>query len=126
MPRQSTRAQMLHDIDQTALALARLQYQHAIDDDESMDSESDSSFASLDLARHSDLDIFLNIMITPPSPLSPVLSAFSDFSDFSDSDSSDDHDHLTAYYNRAQDAIATLRDEVAKARVLRKVSEPMP
>jgi hypothetical protein len=62
-------------------------------------------------------------MLTPPSPHSPVLSALSDSSD---SDSSDNHDILTNYYNRAQDAIATLRDEVEKARVLHRPDEPMP
>ncbi|KAG2745641.1 hypothetical protein P692DRAFT_20741219 [Suillus brevipes Sb2] len=62
-------------------------------------------------------------MITPPSPLSPALS---DFSGFSDSSSSDDDTYIITRYNRLQDAIATLRDEVVRARILHRPSEPLP
>jgi hypothetical protein len=121
MPRQSNRAQMLNEIDQAALVVARARYQHVMEDDDSTDSI--SSLDSFDLADNSELDIFMNIMITPPSPLSPALS---DFSGFSDSSSSDDDTYIITRYNRLQDAIATLRDEVVRARILHRPSEPLP
>jgi hypothetical protein len=63
----------------------------------------------------------MNIVITPPSPLSPFISDFSDF------DSSDDEaDHITTRYDHLRVQIASLRDEVEKARVLHHPDEPMP
>jgi hypothetical protein len=123
MPRQSKRQQMLNDIDQAALVVARARYQHVMEDDDSTDSIS-SLDSQLDLTCDSDLDIFMDIMLSPSSPLSP---AFSGLSDLSDGDiSSDDDDHTLARYNRLQDSIATLWDEVLKARVLHRPDEPLP
>ncbi|KIK32714.1 hypothetical protein CY34DRAFT_100906 [Suillus luteus UH-Slu-Lm8-n1] len=62
--------------------------------------------------------------MTPPSPLSPALSDFSGFSD--NSSLSGDDTYIITCYNRLQDAIATLRDEVVRARILHRPSEPLP
>ena len=110
MPRQSNRAQILHDLDQAALALARATYEHVAQDHQPTDSLSNSSDSELDL----------NLAITPPSPY------FSDFSDFDFDSSGDEADHITARYDRLRDRIAALRDEVEKARVLHRPDEPMP
>ena len=84
MPRQSNRAQILHDLDQAALALARATYEHVAQDHQPTDSLSNSSDSELDL----------NLAITPPSPY------FSDFSDFDFDSSGDEADHITAHYDR--------------------------
>jgi hypothetical protein len=114
---------MLNNFDQAALVVARAKYQHVMEDDDSTDSI--SSFDSdLDLTHDSDLKIFMNIMLSPLSPLSP---AFSGLSDFSDGDnSSDDDDYITASYNRLQDSIAALQDEVTKTRRLNIPPLPLP
>jgi len=123
MPHQSTHAQMLNNLDQTALVVVRAKYQHVMEDDDSTDSI--SSFDSdLDLTHDSDLEIFMNIMLSPPSPLSP---AFSGLSDFSDGDNSpDDDDYITASYNRLQYSIAALQDEVTKTHRLNIPPAPLP
>jgi hypothetical protein len=108
MPRQSHRQQVLHDLDRAALALARVTYEHVVQD--SSDSLSSPS-------SDSELD---DIAMMPPSPLSPFLS------DFSSSDFSDEGDHILTHYNRLSDQIAALQDEVEKAHVLHHPDEPMP
>ena len=114
-PRQSLRAQLLETLDHTALAVARAQLEHEMQDDTTSSISSDTS------ESNSDIDVD-PIVITPPSPMSPILL---DISDFSDSDaSSDEVDHIAMQYNRLQDAIAALRDEVEQARVLHRPDEP--
>ncbi|KAG2072895.1 hypothetical protein BDR04DRAFT_1152991 [Suillus decipiens] len=123
MPHQSTHAQMLNNLNQAGLVVAREKYQHVMEDNDSTDSI--SSFDSdLDLTHDSDLEIFINIMLSPPSPLSP---AFSGLSDFSDGDnSSDDDDYTITSYNRLQDSIVALQDEVTKTCRLNIPPVPLP
>lgn len=86
-----------------------------------MQDDTTSSISSDTSESNSDIDVD-PIVITPPSPMSPILL---DISDFSDSDaSSDEVDHIAMQYNRLQDAIAALRDEVEQARVLHRPDEP--
>ena len=111
MPRTSTRQELLHVVDQAAYALAQSKYWNAVQDHEDSSSDFDTNFDT------DDMDI------TPPSPLTPNLS--SQFSNGSD-DSDDDSDDITACYDRLQDTITALRDEVERARVLHKPNEPPP
>jgi hypothetical protein len=116
MPHPSNWADMLYGLDKAALALARVTYDHIVQDD-IMDSLSSPSSAS-------DPDDFMNIMaITPHSPLSPFLSDYSE-SDFNSS--GDEVNNNMAHYNCLQDQIAALWDEVEKACVLHHPDEPMP
>jgi hypothetical protein len=99
--------ELLDQLDQAALALSQLRYNHAVHESSTSDS-----------------DLDLNLMIiTPPSPLTPNLS------DMSDSDlSGDEINPITTHLHQLQDSIAALRDEIEKAHVLHKpdASEPPP
>jgi hypothetical protein len=115
MPRLSMRNQLLEQLDEAELALAKARLERTLItlndlyDSDSSDSESDSD---------SDSDLGLDLMVTPPSPLTPQLS------DLSDSSSSDGSDGFTTHYNRLHDTITALRDEVTRARVLHKPDAP--
>lgn len=118
MPRPSNWAQILHDLDMAALAVARATYEHIVQDTHSSTDSLSSPSSDLELGN------FMSIMaITPPSPISLFLSDFSE-SDFDSS--SDEADRIMAHYNRLQDQIAALWDEVEKAHVLYCPDEPMP
>jgi hypothetical protein len=107
MPHHSLRADLLEKLDNAALAVARSQLEHAMQDTTNDISESESE-SSLDVDH---------MNITPPSPISPILS------EMSDSDASSDHTDV--HYNRLQDTITALRDEVERARVLHRPDEPL-
>jgi hypothetical protein len=112
MPRQSMRGELLNQLDQAALALSQLRYNHAVQELDELLSESSASDSDLDLDP---------MIITPPSPLTP------NFADMSDSDlSGDEINPITTHFDQLQDSIAALRDEVAKARVLHQPDEPPP
>ncbi|KAG2356706.1 hypothetical protein BDR07DRAFT_1491562 [Suillus spraguei] len=116
MPHTSNRADILHDLDKASLALARITYDHMVQDDTT---DSLSSFSS-----DSDSDDFMNIItITPPSPLSLFFSDNSG-SDF-DSSGNETNNTIT-HYTHLQYQIEALQDEVEKTCVLMHYNEPMP
>jgi hypothetical protein len=110
MPRQSARAELLNELDQVALEASQLRYRLVTQELNELLSESSDSDSNSDL-----------MIITPPSPLTPNIS---DLSDTSDSASSTDG-QINAII-QLQESIRTLRDEVARARVLHRPSEPPP
>jgi hypothetical protein len=112
MPRQSMHGELLNQLDQAALALSQMRYNHAVQELDELLSESSASDSDLDLDP---------MIITPPSPLTP------DFADMSDSDLSGDKiNPITTHFDQLQDSIAALWDELAKARVLHQPDEPPP
>lgn len=110
MPRHSLRNELLDELDEVQLALKKARLQHAIRSYALSYSDSDD----LD-SDDSDLDT----IITPPSPPTPF---FSDSSDFDSS--SDESDHFAARYDRLNDTITSLYDEVIRARVLHQPNAP--
>ncbi|KAG1895992.1 uncharacterized protein F5891DRAFT_1193626 [Suillus fuscotomentosus] len=117
MPHSSTRQELLDIVDQATLLLAKLQYQDILDDWSDLESDSDSDSEDL-LSSTSDDDDTISLSFSsssPPSPLSPMTG----ISNFSSDDS-------VLPYDRLQDTIDALRDEVKRACVLHKHNEPPP
>src|SRR5882757_7214213 len=110
MPHSSRRQEFLHAIDQAALSVAQLQHQHLLLDDQSTDFWSDSD---------SDTDLLSTMESAPSTHLSGL-------SDLSSDDSTYHYAQFATGYDRLQDAIAALRDEVERARILHKPDEPPP
>ncbi|KAG2046464.1 hypothetical protein BDR06DRAFT_1014718 [Suillus hirtellus] len=123
MPRPSTRQELLDIVDQATLSLAKLQYQDILDDWSNLESNSDSdSEDSLSSTSDDDDTISLSFSSSsPPSPLSPMTG----ISNFSSDDSVSSNDSVLPY-NRLQDTINALHDEVKRAHVLHKPDEPPP
>ncbi|KAG2090395.1 uncharacterized protein F5147DRAFT_780348 [Suillus discolor] len=117
MPRVALREDLLNSIDKATLSLANLQYQNALLDDWS-DSESDMDWDT-DSDSDDDEDS-INMpfsSMSPPSPLSPLSPFASTATSYSSSESSDESSaDVAAHYNRLQDTITALRDEVERAR----------
>lgn len=124
MPHLSTREELLHAIDQAELSLANLRRQHVLLDGQSSDIWSDSESNTSSLSTDEEDTNMSFSSLSPLSFPSPHLSGFSS----DDSEFSDESDQLeaTAHYDRLQDTISALRDEVEKARVLHKPDEPPP
>ena len=111
MPHQSARVELLNELDQIALEASQLRYRLATQQLNELLSESSDSDSNSDL-----------MIITPPSPLTPL--NMSDLSDTSDSASSTDG-QINAII-QLQVSIKACRDEVERARVLHRPSEPPP
>ncbi|KAG1728828.1 hypothetical protein EDD22DRAFT_960999 [Suillus occidentalis] len=127
MPRQSIRKNLLNAVDQAALALARMQAQDILDDWSDLESETDSEDldSDLDLLSTSNDDDTSNLLVSSPSPPSP-LSPLSPMTGIISDSSSGESNNVAVPYDRLQDTITALHDEVKRVHVLHKPDEPPP
>ncbi|KAG2067741.1 hypothetical protein BDR04DRAFT_1158754 [Suillus decipiens] len=104
MPCHSLCNELLDELDEVYLALKKARLQWVIRSYNLSDSDSDD---------------FLDMIITPPTP---PMRYFSDTSDLDSS--SDESDNFTTHYDRLNNAIISLQDEVIMAHVLHCPNTP--
>ncbi|KAF9233516.1 hypothetical protein BU15DRAFT_80010 [Melanogaster broomeanus] len=123
MPRKSVRKEFLQVLEDTAFAVARLRHENIVAYADMDNSSSSPSNSSMDTSSGS----MSPMLISPPSPVSPCWPE-----DWSDSSFGTDSSFETASsVERADEryvcflgAIEALHDEVTKARILERPSEP--